>query len=68
LDPAPFVRNVGAHLGGDRSRVLVLICEIGVRSEQARRALVAGGFTRVRSVDQGYSGWTAAGLPLRAPE
>jgi rhodanese-related sulfurtransferase len=67
-DPAPFIRRVAEHAGGDRSRELLLICEIGVRSQQARRALAAEGFSRVRSVDQGYGGWRAAGLPLRAPE
>jgi len=42
----------------------MLICEIGVRSEQARLVLAASGFTDVASVDQGYAGWRAAGLPL----
>jgi rhodanese-related sulfurtransferase len=64
IEPSAFVAAVEQLLAGDRSASTILICEIGVRSLQARRALVEAGFTAVVSVDQGYSGWRAADLPL----
>ncbi|WP_198375434.1 rhodanese-like domain-containing protein [Neoroseomonas rubea] len=63
-DPAPFVAAVERLVDGSKAAPMALICEIGVRSAQARRALAAAGFTDAGSVDQGYGGWRTAGLPL----
>jgi rhodanese-related sulfurtransferase len=47
----------------DRSRPLVLYCGGGHRSALAARALAEMGFTRVRSLAGGWTGWTQRGYP-----
>lgn len=48
---------------GDRSRKLVLYCGGGHRSALAAATLLDMGFTTVRSMAEGYGGWTSRGLP-----
>jgi rhodanese-related sulfurtransferase len=48
----------------DRSRKLVLYCGGGHRSALAARTLQEMGFTDVRSMAEGWSGWTKRGFPV----
>ena len=47
----------------DRERPLVLYCGGGHRSALAADVLQQMGFTRVRSLREGWTGWTGRGLP-----
>jgi rhodanese-related sulfurtransferase len=47
----------------DRSRKLVLYCGGGHRSALAAQTLQQMGFTHVRSMREGWTGWTARKLP-----
>jgi rhodanese-related sulfurtransferase len=49
---------------GDRDRKLVLYCGGGNRSALAASALQEMGFTCVRSMAEGFAGWTQRGLPV----
>lgn len=50
----------------DRSRKLVLYCGGGHRSALAARALQEMGFTDVRSMAEGWTGWTKRGFPVES--
>lgn len=65
-DPSGFANAVLDAVDGDRTRPVLLICEVGVRSTWAARALGEARFTQVLSVEQGYARWRAEGLPLVA--
>ena len=52
----------------DRTRKLVLYCGGGHRSALAAQALAAMGFEHVRSLAEGWSGWTRRGYPVEARE
>ncbi len=56
-----------AHLPGPDTEVL-LICQVGKRSQAAAAALQAAGFGRARSVAGGTDAWAAEGLPLVRPQ
>ena len=62
LEAAP-----AAHLPGPEAEVL-LICQVGKRSQAAAQALREAGFGQVLSVDGGTSAWSAEGLPLVRPQ
>ncbi len=62
--PEIFNAEVSALVGGQRSRQLILICEVGVRSGWAAKSLGDAGFTNVWSVSQGYALWRANKLRL----
>ena len=47
----------------DRSRKLILYCGGGHRSALAARALHEMGFQHVRSLAEGWTGWTKRGFP-----
>jgi len=47
----------------DRSRKLILYCGGGHRSALASRTLQEMGFTDVRSMAEGWTGWTKRGFP-----
>lgn len=47
---------------------LVLYCGGGFRSALAADALQKMGYTNVLSMDGGWKGWNAAGLPTSTPE
>jgi rhodanese-related sulfurtransferase len=48
----------------DRSRKLILYCGGGHRSALASRTLQRMGFTDVRSLAEGWTGWTERGFPV----
>ena len=52
----------------DRNADLVLYCAGGTRSLLAARNLLEMGYTRVRSLAGGYTGWAQAGLPVEKPQ
>lgn len=64
--PASFITAIGRVVNGDPQRPVTLICEIGERSEWARRVLTQAGYANVTSIDQGYRGWRADNLPMVA--
>lgn len=47
----------------DRERPMILYCGGGHRSALAARTLSEMGFTRVRSLAEGWTGWTGRGYP-----
>jgi rhodanese-related sulfurtransferase len=47
----------------DRSRKLILYCGGGNRSAMAAQVLQQMGFTQVRSLAEGWTGWTARSYP-----
>ena len=47
----------------DKDAEIVLYCGGGFRSAIAAESLQQMGYTRVISMDGGYTGWTKAGLP-----
>ncbi len=51
----------------DRAAQIVLYCGGGYRSALAADNLQKMGYTRVASMDGGWRGWTAAGLPVQQP-
>jgi len=48
----------------DRSRKLILYCGGGNRSALAAQVLQQMGFTQVRSLAEGWTGWTARDFPI----
>jgi rhodanese-related sulfurtransferase len=48
----------------DQSAEIVLYCGGGFRSAIAAESLMQMGYTRVLSMDGGFSGWVEAGLPV----
>lgn len=48
----------------DASKPTYVICEVGLRSEDAAAQLAAAGFTDVRHVKGGLAAWVKAGLPV----
>lgn len=50
----------------DVNAELVLYCQSGGRSALAAASLAGMGYTRVRSLAGGFSGWAGAGLPVDA--
>jgi molybdopterin/thiamine biosynthesis adenylyltransferase/rhodanese-related sulfurtransferase len=58
-----------AELAGDRSKRVLVYCNVGNRSAVAADALTREhGFENVASVEGGIAGWEAAGLPVVVPE
>lgn len=51
----------------DRDTPVVLYCASGTRSVLAARSLVELGYTHVRSLAGGFTGWKRAGLPWEQP-
>jgi rhodanese-related sulfurtransferase len=51
----------------DRKRMLILYCGGGNRSALAAHALLAMGFSCVRSMAEGFAGWTKRGYPVVGP-
>jgi molybdopterin/thiamine biosynthesis adenylyltransferase/rhodanese-related sulfurtransferase len=51
----------------DRARSIVVYCQSGTRSMLAARSLVELGYTSVRSLAGGFTGWKRAGLAWEAP-
>lgn len=64
---AELEADPGRHLPDPQSEVL-LICQVGRRSQAAAETLRGAGFTRVYSVDGGTNAWAGEGLPLVRPQ
>ncbi len=59
--------DLGARIGEldkSKNRTVVMVCQIGARSDKAARQLQAAGFEDVHSLEGGLAAWKAAGLPL----
>ena len=70
-DPT-FFDQIDLLADGDKSAAIALICNRGVRTSTAARALAERGYSRVFDVHEGLKGsssgpgWMAAGLPMEA--
>jgi rhodanese-related sulfurtransferase len=68
-DPT-FFDQIDLLADGDKSAAIALICNRGVRTATAAKALAERGYTRVFDVHEGLKGsssgrgWIAAGLPM----
>lgn len=64
---ADLEADPSAHLP-DTTAEILLICQSGRRSQFAADALASHGYTNLASVIGGTVAWSAAGLPMDAPE
>ncbi len=64
---AELEADPSAHLP-DTTAEILLICQSGRRSQFAADALASHGYTNLASVIGGTVAWSAAGLPMDAPE
>ncbi|MEP7206960.1 MAG: rhodanese-like domain-containing protein [Casimicrobiaceae bacterium] len=58
-----FVQAIAVQVRNDRNAPLILICAAGPRSAAAQRVLVARGYTNVRTVLNGFQGWSDLDMP-----
>lgn len=61
---APLSTTASALEGVEKDREIVLVCRSGRRSEEARKALAADGFTRVQNMEGGMLAWEKLGYPV----
>lgn len=61
----PFVADVLRALGGRKEASVTLICQIGIRSEQALRVLERNGFTNAHVVINGFQAWSDFDVPRK---
>lgn len=52
----------------DPERIIVCVCQSGLRGTQARDKLIAMGWRNVICLMEGMNGWTTAGLPVEKGE
>lgn len=64
VDAHPAVANVTDPALAHRERPVVVYCRTGGRAALAAVALQSLGFSDVRSIAGGITGWTEAGLPV----
>lgn len=64
VDAHPAVANVTDPALAHRERPVVVYCRTGGRAALAAVALQGLGFSDVRSIAGGITGWTEAGLPV----
>lgn len=64
VDAHPAVARVSDPALSHKSQPLVLVCRTGGRAALAADALQRMGFSDVRSIAGGVTGWAEAGLPL----
>lgn len=64
VDAHPAVANVTDPALAHRERPVVVYCRTGGRAALAAVALQTLGFSDVRSIAGGITGWTEAGLPV----
>lgn len=64
VDAHPAVANVTDPALAHRERPIVVYCRTGGRAALAAVALQSLGFSDVRSIAGGITGWTEAGLPV----
>ena len=67
LLPMSQLGRRAAELPRDLNRPLLLICNTQNRSSRVADALRAQGYTQVRYVEGGMSGWASRGWPLVPP-
>ena len=65
--PRGFLEQRVEKVAPDRDAPVVLYCASGTRSVLAARSLTELGYTDVKSLAGGFSGWKRAGLPWSAP-
>ncbi|HEX4454896.1 MAG TPA: molybdopterin-synthase adenylyltransferase MoeB [Kofleriaceae bacterium] len=66
--PRGFLEAKVEKLVGDRAAPVVVYCASGNRSLFAQRSLAELGYTNVRSLAGGFSGWKKAGQPWETPK
>jgi sulfur-carrier protein adenylyltransferase/sulfurtransferase len=66
--PRGFLESKVEKLVGDRGAPIVVYCASGNRSLFAQRSLAELGYTNVRSLAGGFSGWKKAGQPWETPK
>jgi rhodanese-related sulfurtransferase len=62
----PISEFVARHEELPKDRPLLMLCAAGSRSSSATMYLLQAGWTDVRNVTGGMSGWRQAGLPVRS--
>jgi rhodanese-related sulfurtransferase len=62
----PISEFVARHGELPKDRPLLMLCAAGSRSSSATMYLLQAGWTDVRNVTGGMSGWRQAGLPVRS--
>jgi molybdopterin/thiamine biosynthesis adenylyltransferase/rhodanese-related sulfurtransferase len=65
--PRGFLESKIERAVGDRAAPIVVYCAAGNRSLFAARSLAELGYTNVRSLAGGFTGWKRAGLPWETP-
>ena len=66
--PRGFLEAKVEKLVGDRASPIVVYCASGNRSLFAQRSLIELGYTNVRSLAGGFSGWKKAGQSWETPK
>ena len=66
VDADPAVANVSDPALSHKQQHIVLYCRTGGRATLAAQSLQRMGFSDVCSITGGITGWTEAGLPVRA--
>lgn len=66
VDADPAVANVSDPALSHKEQPLVLYCRTGGRAALAAQSLQRMGFSDVRSIAGGITGWADAGLPIGA--
>lgn len=67
-----LVQDILAHVKGDKSRPVAVICRSGTRSAKVAKALKDAGFSSIFDVSEGMEGdflkqgWLKRGLPTKA--
>ncbi len=60
-----FIAEVNKLTGEDYSKHLIIICQTGVRSVDASKALLDEGYEDLTNIQKGFvNGWKKAGLPV----
>ena len=66
--PRGFLESRIEKHAADRASSIVVYCASGNRSLFAQRSLAELGYTQVRSLAGGFTGWKRAGLPWEMPQ
>jgi rhodanese-related sulfurtransferase len=63
--PGATLAEEGGPLQKYKDRPLVVYCNVGSASQQARQRLLKAGFSRVYSLQGGLTAWRSENLPLQ---
>ena len=66
IDREQLQADPARHLADPAAEIL-LICQLGLRSQLAAQAQAASGYSNLASVEGGLQAWQAAGLPMAEP-